>query len=161
MLHDAKSYKCTNYLKACETCQYGAGPSSASPNLIIVVIMILARGWETFIISTPLYLQLPGWQGWVLCNFILSISMMSRASQELVFYFTFTQILRHSYLLMFYLMIWLTRLLWTNIRTTSKPCWWFYFKLFSTAQVRRGSCLFVIQCWLPSAGGVLQSPALR
>ena len=44
MLHDAKSYKCTNYLKACETCQYGAGPSSASPNLIIVVIMILARG---------------------------------------------------------------------------------------------------------------------
>ena len=52
--------------------------------------------------------------------------------------------------------IWLTRLLWTNIRTTSKPCWWFYLKLFSTSRVGKGSYLFVIQCWLPSAGGVLQ-----
>ena len=52
--------------------------------------------------------------------------------------------------------IWLTRLLWTNIRTTSKPCWWFYFQLFSTSRVGKGSYLFVIQCWLPSAGGVLQ-----
>ena len=64
-------------------------------------------------------------------------------------------IIRHSYIYSCS-KICLTRLLWTNIRTTSKPCWWFYFQLFSTSRVRKGSYLFVIQCWLPSAGVVLQ-----